>query len=556
MKRRMPSLLIALLFMAYSVQASWFLGDVTTAGERSYHEVPMSDGTLLATDVYLPSGEGPFPTLLVRSTYSRNQGMNSFINNGYAAVVQDVRGMGGSKGEAHVFYYDGWRQGVMDGADTVAWIKSQPWCNGMIGTTGGSALAMTQMLLAPATTGVRAQDVSLTPANYYEDVVYVGGVFRKNLVETWLTAVGQPNVIQFYKDMPRYNEFWSYYNVTAQAANITAPGLFVNGWYDIFAQGTIDGFVSREERGGQGAHGNNYLIMRWTAHMGDTTNDYIFNENRLELSVGRIRDKFFACYLKGDATALADVPKVHYYVMGDDTDPNAPGNEWRTADRWPPMPLAETAYYLHPGNNLDITAPSDEVIYEEFLFDPADPYPTRGGANLFPNLPSGPYDQRKYSDVRTDLVKFYSDPLPAPLEIAGRVKVRLFVSSDAPDTDFTAKLVHVFPEGDEREILMLDNIRRVKTRHGFDRVAPPLEGLDDIVEIEIDLWSIAWVFNTGHRIGLHISSSNYPRFEVNPNTGADHPSPGEPMHVARNRIHIGGVYPSALLLPVPITDSQ
>ncbi len=456
-----------------------------------------------------------------------------------------------SQGEAHVFYYDGWRPGVMDGADTVAWIKEQPWCNGMIGTSGGSALGMTQMLLAPATKDIHAQYITVSPGNFYQDVVYLGGVFRKNLVEGWLMAVGQPKIIQFYKDMPRYNEFWSYYNVVERAEDITAPALFVNGWYDIFAQGTIDGFVSREERGGEGARGNNYLIMRWTAHHQETTEEYAFNENRHDLSVSNIRDRFFDHYLKGDATALNDLPKVHYYVMGDDVAPDAPGNEWRTADTWPPVPVEETEFYLRSDGTLGGTSSSNNSGYREFSFDPSDPYPTWGGANLLPNLVAGPYDQRKYSDIRDDLLKFYSAPLSEPVEIIGKVKVRLFVSSDAPDTDFTAKLVDVFPQGDEREILMLDNIRRVKSREGFDRVAPPLEGHDDIVEIEIDLWSIAWAFNTGHRIGLHISSSNYPRFEVNPNTGADYHVPGEEMRIARNRVHMGDAYPSALLLPVP-----
>lgn len=525
--------------------------DRTTEGVHSFHRVPMTDGTLLATDVYLPEGEGPWPVVLERSLYSRNQGMNGFIRDGYAAVIQDVRGFGNSEGDSHVFYSDGWRPGLTDGADTVAWIKAQPWCNGKIATSGTSALAMTQMLLAPATKDICAQYINKVPANFYFDVIYLGGVFRKNLTEGWLTALGQVPTIAFYRDLPRYEEYWTYYNTVAQAGNITAPGVFVGGWFDIFLQGTLDGFVARETKGGPGARGRNYLVMEWGTHGGDTTHDYKYKANRHDFSDSDLRGRFFEYYLKGNTSALDGIAKVHYYILGDDTDPDAPGNEWRTADTWPPYPVQETPLYLGADGLLAASPVPDGGAFLEFTFDPNNPYPTWGGANLLPNLVSGPYDQRKHSASRTDLLKFATAPLDAPLEILGKVKARLFVSSDAPDTDFTAKLVDIYPEGDGREIIVLDHIRRVKTRQGFDREAPPLQGQDDIIELEIDLWSTAWIFNRGHRIGLHVSSSNYPRFEVNPNTGADHPVEGGEMRVARNRVHYSAAHPSALLLPVP-----
>lgn len=536
---------------AYDVYGLSLLSDRTTLGRRTFYEVPMSDGTLLATDVYLPEGEGPWPVILVRSLYSRNQGMNGFIAEGYAAVVQDVRGFCDSQGDSHVFYYDGWRPGLTDGADTVAWIVKQPWCNGKIGTLGASALAMTQMLLAPTTTAVSGQYIMKGPANFYFDVTYPGGVFRKNLVEGWLAALNQTHLIDFYKNLPRYEEYWTYYNTVERAGDITAPAVFVGGWYDIFAQGTLDSFVSRETRGGMGARGKNFLIMDWSTHRGDTTKDYQLKENRHTMPFPGLRQKFFDCFLKGNTAALEGAPKVQYYVLGDDVDPKAPGNEWRVADSWPPYPIQDYPLFLFCDGTLRETSPTGDECFREYLFDPVHPVPTLGGANLLPNLPSGPYDQRKISANRGDILKFSTDPLTEPLEVIGKVKARLFVSSSAPDTDFTVKLVDIFPEGDGREILVLDNIRRVKTRLGFDQIAPPLQGLQDVVEIEVDLWSTAWIFNVGHRIGIHVSSSNYPRFEVNPNTGADHPVPEEPMLTALNRIHCSDVYPSALILPVP-----
>ncbi len=537
----LPSLLIIAVACAVHAQEK--------PKPTQYADVPMRDGTQLAADVYLPKGEGPWPVILLRSTYSRNVGnMNDFLREGYAAVVQDVRGMGMSPGEKHVFYADGWREGLMDGADTTAWMLEQPWCNGRIGTFGGSALGITQMLLAPVAKGVVAQYIDVAPANFYTEGIYIGGVLSKNLIEGWLTAIGQPHLIALWKEHCYFDDYWKHFDVGAKVADIQAPAIFVGGWYDIFQQGTINAFVAREQHGGDGARGKNMLIMKWSPHGPDVTEDLKLNENRFDLKVSEVRKAFFEARLKGNEDALKPYAKVHYYVMGADTE-GAPGNEWRTADAWPPFPSAETAYYLHADGALSTTAPDATAASLGFTFDPKDPYPTHGGANLL--LPSGPFDQRKHSATRTDLLKFATEPLDAPMEITGRITVKLYVSSDAPDTDFTAKLLDIYPEGDDREILMLDTIQRVKLRKSFEQPEPLLTGPEEIVELTIDLWSISWIFNTGHRIGLHISSSNFPRFEVNPNTGHDNPEQaGDAMRPANNRIHMDAARPSALLLPV------
>ena len=533
---------IALFFLVLA-----FMGPAMAQPKPTEHVLmPMADGVKLATDYYLPEkGDPPYPVILMRSTYGRTGGgIEGFLAQGYAVVVQDVRGMGMSEGEKNVFYADGWRPGLTDGADTVAWIKAQEWCNGKIGTHGGSALAMTQILLAPVTKDVSAQSLDAGPSSFYHDTIYHGGVFLKNLVEGWLTLIGQPHIIDVYKNHPYYDEYWRYYNSIEQVEAITSPALFVNGWYDIFQQGTLNAFMAREEHGGEGARGNNYLIMKWSAHGPDVSKDYQFNENRFDLKVSRIRDAFYAHYLKGDKHALRRVAKVNYYVMGDDA-PGAPGSEWRTAESWPPFPTRETPYYLHADGSLSTEAASGGASLS-FTFDPANPCPTHGGANLL--LPSGPFDQREITKDRQDILSFATTPLEAPLEVTGRIKVRLQVSSDAPDTDFTAKLLDIFPDG--REILVLDNIQRVKMRGGPEKPVPLLSGPDEMVTLEIDLWSISWIFNTGHRIALHISSSNHPRYEVNPNTGDDHPRDGVEMRSARNTVHFGADHPSALLLPL------
>jgi hypothetical protein len=513
--------------------------------------VKMSDGTPLATDYYLPGEGGPsWPVLVARTTYPKGMAMtrvNAFLKAGYAAVVQDTRGLGYSKGMRNVFYTDGWREGLHDGKDTIAWVKSQPWCNGKIATFGESALGITQVLLAPTTADVACQFIEVAPSNFYHNMAFQGGVWHKNLAEGWLALLGLADTIPMYKEgHPCYDEFWTYYNAEAKAPEIHLPAMHVAGWFDIFQQGSINNFVTRQDHGGAGAKGNQKLIIKAAAHMGYDSRDYKFKSNVHELSIGKLRDAFLAYWLTGEQNGIMNPPAVWYYTLGDDTDPQAPGNEWRTADTWPPFPTRETPYFLVP-DGLLAAEPGTAPATASFTYDPANPFPTYGGANLL--MATGPFDQRKVNKGRTDLIQFASAPLTAPIEVTGQCKVKLYVSTDAPDTDFTAKLVDVYPAGDDREILMIDAIQRVKLRNGFEKPAPLLTSADEVVEITVDLWSTSWVFNTRHRIGLQVSSSNYPRFDKNPNSGDNYPREDN-LRIAHNTVHMGKTRPSALVLPV------
>ncbi|MFP4501984.1 MAG: CocE/NonD family hydrolase [Candidatus Hydrogenedentota bacterium] len=523
------------------------------APPTEHYRVPMTDGTELATDVYLPdTGDGPWPAILVRSVYGRLfpvRGLveDSWARSNYAVVVQDVRGMGTSEGDTDIFFADGWRDHMHDGADTVDWLHEQSWCNGKVGSWGASGLGMTGMLLAPSTDDVDVQYIGKAPASFYHHALYHGGVLRENMVFAWLTGVFQPEILPTYKARPVYGEFWKHYNTLAQTEKITAPAFFYGSWYDIFQQGILDAFVAREKQGGPGARGENYLIMGAGTHNRVPTPDYTWRDDGSPSST-RLRRALFDCHLRGMCDALEGVPKVQYFVLGADTPKDAPGNEWRTAQSWPPFKTTPAPFYLQPGGGL---AREKAQNHESagYAFDPENPYPTYGGANLFYNVRTGPFDQREYSESRDDLLKFATAPLKKPLEVTGRVTVRLYVSTDAPDTDFTAKLVDIYPEPDGREINILDGIRRLKLRDALDQVAPYTPG--DIVPVEIDLWSTSIVFAPGHRIGLHISSSNAPRFAVNPNTGADFLEEEGETRVAHNQVHFGKDYPSALILPVP-----
>lgn len=500
---------------------------------------PMADGTPLATEYLLPRGEGPFPVVLVRSLYGRNHGLAGNLNaHGAAYVIQDVRGFGESGGDAAPFVADGWGE-RQDGRQTVEWIRAQEWCNGKVGGFGASALGFTQILLAPVTDGLACQGVLVAPSKFYGQVSYQGGVWRKSLSEGWLEAIGRSEVIDEWRSHPTDDAYWAQLNAERQAARVTAPGIHVGGWWDVFQQGTINSFVSRQHEGGEGARGNQKLIIGpWGHHPQQDFGDIRLPNNFL-FDFGAEVGRFFWEWLEGRDTGIMDEPAVRYYTLGDVDDPHAPGKVWQTAEDWP-VPAADTPYYLTPQGGLQTQPAASAAL--AYTYDPADPCPTLGGANLL--IEAGPMDQRDLAE-RADVLRFATDPLEEPVACTGRVKVRLRVSSSAPDTDFTAKLVDIYPDG--REILLLDGIQRLKFRDGFETPEPLPPG--DTGELTIDLWSTSVVFNRGHRIGVHISSSNYPRFEKNPNTGDDFPS-ADNLQAAENTLHLGGMDGPALILPI------
>lgn len=508
--------------------------------------VPMSDGIELVTVVHLPGdGKGQYPVMLERSPYPRSDDDRGWNRDGVAYVLQSVRGRFGSQGEYRPFADEGWGE-HRDGADTVRWILEQPWCNGQVGTIGGSASAINAALLGPASPELKCQILQEGCGNLVDHIVYGGGSFRKSLVEGWLQfGVQIPAYADVWKAQAPDSDYWLGYNTRAQASQVTAPGLHVGGWWDIFADGTIDEFLARQKSGGAGAQGRQILVMRPTAHGPWGAQALKFPENHDDFRVTPFRRRFAIRWLTGKDDGLDQEPAVHYYTIGDDQHFDGPGWEWRTADTWPPFAMEPTPYYLHANGNLSTEAPTSRDYRRGFVFDPADPVPTVGGQNLV--IPYGPFDQREVSS-RADVLCFQTPVLAEPLETTGHFRVRLYISSDAPDTDFTAKLVDIYPEGDERQILMLDSIRRVRYREGNQRSEPLEPG--QIVPVEIDLGNISWIFNTGHRIGLQISSSNYPRFEVNPNDGRDFPTKDQPGQRATNQVHVNSDNPSVLFLPV------
>jgi predicted acyl esterase len=536
------ALLVAAALLAATAAAVWFVLQPPAARTVM---LPMRDGVRLATDVFLPSRHGAaFPVVLVRTVYNKSQGASLsrvFRAMGTAMVIQDTRGRFASEGKDMVFGDDGWGE-RRDGADTVAWIKQQPWCNGMIGTWGGSALGITQVQLAPATKDVAAQAIIVASSKFYGQTAYQGGVFMKSLAEQWIAAQKSVWMLDVWRNNPLDNDYWQGFNAEEQAANVTAPAVHVGGWFDIFQQGTINNFMTRQYQGGEGARGNQKLIIGpWAHGPKKDLGDLVMRDNYLAVDSNLYTARFLKHWLEGDQNGIMAEPAVNYYTMGDVFDGKAPGNEWRTANDWPPFATSAVPYYLVQGGTLS-TAPPDNPGTATYTYDPKDPCPSKGGQNL--TIPAGPFDQREVSG-RPDVLRFATDPLTAPVEVTGSVHVSLYVSTDAPDTDFTAKFVDIYPDG--REILMLDSIRRLKFHNGYTRAEPPAPG--SITKLDLDLWSISLILNTGHRIGVQVSSSNYPRFEKNPNTGDDFPGEDN-LRAAHNTLHMDKDHPSAIILPV------
>ena len=536
-----------------------WLAPPTTALEFQTHRIPMRDGALIYVSVVFPGDpqiEGPWPVTLRRNVYGRDSSIDAFLNvfDGYVAVIGELRGRGDNDGEFRFYEDDGWGE-LQDGVDTLQWILDQPWCNGRVGTIGGSALGMAQILLAGASQDLTCQVIEAAPSNFYAHFFYQGGVLRKALVEQSEFLLGDSKCNEAnWRSHPLYDDYWRQFDADARAESIATPALHIGGWWDTFQKATIDHYTARQLHGGDGARGRQRLILRATTHAPFPPLLPFDLPEPLQIFTATIEDssRFFETELKGVDNGILDESPVKYYVVGDDTAHSGPGWEWRAANHWPPFPFEPTPYYLDPNGQLTTTLDAVPPTQRSFDFDPDHPVPSLGGADLFGYSDGhyfswGPWDQRKVSD-RPDVLRFVTPPLDQPLEITGPVTARLFISSDAVDTDFTAKLVDIYPPGDGREMLMLDGIQRVKFRAGYETPLPALTP-NDIVEVEIDLWAISLIFNTGHRIGVFISSSNYPRFEVNPNNGDDFPGEHPPA-IAHNTVYLGPDYPSALLLPV------
>jgi predicted acyl esterase len=508
--------------------------------------LPMRDGVKLATDVYLPDQEGPFPVVFIRTPYNRVMGAGfapEAAKRGIVLVVQDTRGRFASEGDNFAFDADAWGE-RQDGLDTINWIVKQPWCNGKIGTFGGSALSITTLLLAgTGTPHLEAQVLPVGAPNLYE-VVYKGGVFRKSLVEDWIRiSKFSPGALALWVSHPAYDDYWKHRDLTGRYSRINAAAVHLGGWYDIFAQGTIDSFKGYQYRGGPRARGRQKLIMGPWTHgiLTEKSGQLTFPKANKPPSRATDSWSWLETHLKGIDPGFDQEPAITYYVMGDAFDKTAPGNVWRTSKIWPLPEARQLKYFLHADRSLSIQKPGTDSPLG-FTYDPRNPSPTVGGIQL--SIPAGPMEQSKV-ESRSDVLLFSTGPIVEPVEVTGRVQARLWIASDCPDTDFILQLCDVYP--DDRSFNVCEGALRVRFRGGFRKEKLMKSGR--VYPIDIDLWSTSIIFNRGHKIRLQVRSSSVPGYDPNPNTGATFRS-NEEIRVARNSIFVDRSRPSHLILPV------
>jgi len=507
-----------------------------------HYMVPMRDNIQLATDVYVKPQNQQHGAILIRTPYNKDAlillGMN-WAQNGWPTVIQDVRGRFASEGIDTVFKSD-----HTDGPDTLAWIANQTWSNGKIATFGGSALGITQYMTAGANPSQLAcQYIQVATPDMYKHAMYPGGEFRKNLVEEWLKAQGSTDILPEIWTHENYTmDYWTNVSLADKWDQVNVPAIHIGGWYDIFTQGTIDGFRGYQHQGGPGAQGKSKLIIGPWTHGGagiTTQGELTYPTNSIDNFSQALFWQMVNEYTMDGPTDYDTWPAVTYYVMGDVNDSNASGNEWRYADDWP-IPSIERAWYLQPDRSLQTMIPTEEEQFT-YSYDPINPVPTVGGGNL--NIAAGPFDQRLVEN-RSDVLVFTSPVLEQPYEATGAITARLFVSSDCPDTDFTVKLTDVYPDG--RSMLITDGILRMRNRNGFDHWEMMEPGT--IYQVDVDLWSTSYVWNSGHQIRIAVSSSNYPRCLNNPNT-AEGIYKNTTCSVAQNTVYVDSIHSSCLLLP-------
>jgi len=568
---------------AWLAVVSWCLfPGAVLAAEAAYEvearaevKIPMRDGVELAANVFLPKAEGKFPAVLARSPYGKGgtrggQG-HLFASHGYVYISQDCRGRGTSQGEWVPFVNE-----ARDGKDTHQWILEQPWSNGTIGTRGGSYVGFTQWISAPGAGDYLKAMFPVVPlVDPYHDIAYVGGAFQLSLMmgwgagvsgkgsvrgwnnddwqkafrtlplRTWDTAIGaEVPYLREWVAHPHFDDYWK--PSSSPREDIATPIYAVCGWYDLFAKSVLDHVNTvRQKSPSEPARRHQHVLMGPWVHgisRVGKVGELDFGKDAV-VDLGAIQTEWFGHWLKGEKGGVDEWPPLRIFVMG--------RNQWRDEQQWPLERTQYTPYYFHSqgsaktldGDGTLNTANPGREPADRFVYDPDDPVPTLGGCNLG-HCPVGPHDQTR-AEKRDDVLVFTSDELTSELEVTGPVEVVLYAASSATDTDWTAKLVDVWPDG--RAINLCDGILRARYRESADEPTPIEPG--KVYRYEIDLWVTSNAFLPGHKIRVEISSSNFPRFDRNPNTGHPFGADAE-IEKATQTVYHDAEHPSHVLLPV------
>ncbi|MBC8356331.1 MAG: CocE/NonD family hydrolase [Planctomycetes bacterium] len=534
--------------------------------------IPTRDGTRLAANVFRPVGDGPFPTILSRTPYGKGGEKygpgRSYASKGYAMVVQDCRGRGASEGVWEPFRYD-----AEDGFDSQEWIGTQTWCNGKIGTFGSSYVGWTQWASAPKGSQYLKAMVPVVPFCNAYDLAYEGGAFKLALMMRWGASVGgaglspkemrealhflplnrfddqlskQVPYLRSWVEHPVDDDYWKRRGIGREAFDdITVPVLNISGWFDVFSKATLEMTSSvRSESRIPAVRENQFTIIGpWGHGVGGQKVGHLDFGKAAGRNIAALQKKWFDYWLCDQDTGIQEWPKYDIFVMGE--------NKWRGESEWPLARTRYTPFYLHSdGNAAEITGGGvlglgtpETSGSDTFRYDPNNPVPTAGGNN-FRGAPAGPREQSSV-EQREDVLVYTTAPLTDAIEVTGPVKMILYAATSAKDTDFTAKLVDVHPNG--KAYNLCDGIIRARWRSRGP--TPQLIEPNKAYRYEIDVWVTSNLFKAGHRIRVEISSSNFPRFDRNPNSGHPFASATELLEASQTVFH-GQERASHILLPI------
>lgn len=550
-------------------QTKEYSGPIYKVLEELEVKVSMRDGVRLSTNIYRPDAPGRFPALLMRSPYgnggSGDKEAHSFVKHGYVIVQQDTRGRNDSEG-----IFDAMQAEAPDGYDTQQWVGGQSWCNGKIGTFGGSYVGFTQWIAAPLQSPYLVTMFPVVTFSDFHDVVYQNGAFRLELFGPWSFEMTHPYTIpldSIYKrsnkilmtlpliDMdktlgwkipflrdwllhPENDRYWERTSVGDNYPKIKASVYNVGGWYDILLKGTIDNYIKMTDStiDPEIRRKQKLVIGPWVHSMGKPRAGELDFGDSAKYSRYELMLRWFDSQLKGIDNGVIEEPPVKLFVMGE--------NLWRFENEWPLARTSYEKYYFHSKGNantlsgdgyMNTTLPNDLEV-DKFIYDPNNPVESIGSM--------GSFDQRKV-EVRNDVLNYTTSPLKEDLEVTGPVNAIVYASSSARNTDFTAKLVDVYPDG--RAIRICEGIIRADHRNASEPPSNIEPG--KVYQYTIDLWATSNVFMKGHRIRVEISSSNFPRFDRNLNTG-DYFATDTIVVKAEQTIYHNTEYPSCIILPV------
>jgi len=549
--------------------------------------VPMRDGINLSADIWLPPssrGSGPWPALLLRTIYDNQEARyigwaREFTNRGYAVIMQDCRGRGDSDGDWIPYVCE-----LYDGYDTHQWIGEQDWCDGNLGTFGLSYPGFTQTL--PATLRSKYLKAVAPIASQQDNYGHhrVNGVIHHNVAFAFLNMLGRSmqyeslkhfdqdtfffelpidtamekvsNTHPYYKGVmehEQYDDWWSSYSLRDKYSEMAIPSLFITGWFDSLSNENFKLFNgwSKEAKTEDARSKTKLIIGPWSHQiapwgrvpMGENGAyaDRTFGKQALS-DVIEMHMHWYDQRLKGIDTGVDDEAPIKLFVMGKNT--------WRDEYEWPLERTEWTKFYLSSngnaaddGGSLSTEIKTIDQTSDSFTYDPEDPVPSIGSQYQTFDF-CGPRD-RSHIQLRPDVLTFTTDVLTEDLEITGPISATVWASSDAIDTDFTATLTDLEPEG--KAIALCEGIVRARFRDGTENPQMIIPG--KIYKFDIDMWNTSNSFNKGHRIRIEISSSNFPRYNRNLNSGNPIASDTD-ITIANQTIYHGSQYPSHINLPL------